>query len=323
MQKKYLNYLKEKAFMKAAGNRTVGVTRSANYTAVDDLRNTGHVSVINPINLDYCGKEQCSPGYQFGPYVRTCFVVHFVLSGKGVLEKNGVKHSIREGQTFLIYPNEECVYRADEKDPWKYMWVGFHGYLAEEFMLNAGFTKELPVQTLQNIGVVERIMNFMLEQVELTHVNELQRMSALYAILAELSKGKEEVKTHGSEQEYDYVRMAIDIMTSSYNKNIKVSDLADMIGLNRSYLTTLFKKEMKMSPQEFLIQFRMEKACSLLRTTKSPITSIAESIGYRDGLTFSKAFKREYGVSPAEFREQKTVSIVKKAKGDYEGMWPL
>lgn len=308
--------------MKKTDDRTVGFTTSPNYTVIDDLRNSGHVSVINPINLDYCGMEQCDPEHKFGPYVRTCYVVHFVISGKGKLVKNGKKYLIGAGEAFLIWPNEETYYQADKEDPWKYMWIGFHGFQAEEYMLNAGFTKDNPVLTLASMETVESIMDEMLKKAELTYVNGLQRMSALYALLAELCKGE---KQHNeiNATEYNYVKMAIDIMTSSYKKNIKVSELADTIGINRSYFTTLFKREMKMSPQEFLIQFRMEKAVALLCTTKSSISVIAEEIGYRDGLTFSKAFKREYGVSPAEYRGRKPVLIVKKAKGDYEGMWPL
>lgn len=60
-----------------------------------------------------------------------------------------------------------------------------------------------------------------------------------------------------------------------------------------------------MSPQEFLMNFRMKRAGDLLIKSPNTITTIAISVGYRDSLTFSKAFKKFYSVSPTIFREEK------------------
>lgn len=68
---------------------------------------------------------------------------------------------------------------------------------------------------------------------------------------------------------------------------MKVSELAERIGISRSYLSTIFKKEMHMSPQEFLICYRMERAVSLLTRTNNSINAIAEEVGYNDALSLN------------------------------------
>ena len=83
---------------------------------------------------------------------------------------------------------------------------------------------------------------------------------------------------------------------------IKIDDIADFIGISRSHLTGSFKKEMGVSPQEYLINFRLEKAASLLRSSKEQINIIAYQCGYEDSLSFSKAFKQKFGMSPKSFR---------------------
>jgi transcriptional regulator GlxA family with amidase domain len=59
---------------------------------------------------------------------------------------------------------------------------------------------------------------------------------------------------------------------------------------------------LKTSPQEYLINFRIEKACELMQANLLSIGDIARSVGYDDPLTFSKVFRKLKGVSPSKFR---------------------
>ena len=64
-----------------------------------------------------------------------------------------------------------------------------------------------------------------------------------------------------------------------------------------------------MSIQKFLIDFRMHKAASLLVGTADTVKEISMAVGYEDQLTFSKAFKKKFGVSPKYYREHKSTAI--------------
>ena len=84
--------------------------------------------------------------------------------------------------------------------------------------------------------------------------------------------------------------------------NVSVQDLADSIGLNRSYLHRLFKSAIGSSVQEYLLDLRIRKACALLKSTELPVSIISLSVGYEDTLYFSRLFKRKKGVSPSQYR---------------------
>ena len=88
------------------------------------------------------------------------------------------------------------------------------------------------------------------------------------------------------------------------NPQLTPEELAKHIGIHRSYLTTIFKKRIGISPQEYLLQCRLRHACKLLSETNNPIQEIARNVGYDNPLTFSKIFKSYYGISPRTFREQ-------------------
>ncbi len=84
--------------------------------------------------------------------------------------------------------------------------------------------------------------------------------------------------------------------------------------INRSYLYTLFKNAMGMSPQQFLTTFRITKAAELLQTTDLPVESIALSCGYLDPLVFTKSFKQMKKMSPSSYRKEMQKGETRKNK---------
>lgn len=87
----------------------------------------------------------------------------------------------------------------------------------------------------------------------------------------------------------------------------RICETAAYIGINRSYLSYVFKSEYGISPREYLLGLRMEQGCNLLRNTNTSITEIAQSIGYENPLTFSKCFKNVYGICPREYRNRNRI----------------
>ena len=107
----------------------------------------------------------------------------------------------------------------------------------------------------------------------------------------------------------DYIRAAIQFIRNQYYTPVKVSDIAACVGINRSYLYTLFIQETGMSPNEYLSSFRLTRAAEMLNITGDSIEQIASSCGYQDAVVFSKAFKKKYGISPRQFRKNEAEKL--------------
>ena len=101
-----------------------------------------------------------------------------------------------------------------------------------------------------------------------------------------------------------YVKKAVSFIQSNYCNPIRVTDVADYVCVNRSYLYTLFQNYLGRSPQQVLTMFRITKARELLESTSYPIESIALSCGYSDALVFTKAFRSMRGMSPSQYRKE-------------------
>lgn len=132
--------------------------------------------------------------------------------------------------------------------------------------------------------------------------NELLLLGELYTFLGWVAQSAQGSARRSRETAAEYVELAMEYIRSHFQEDLTVAKLAQYVGLNRSYLTTVFQNTINMSPQQYLMRFRMEWAAGMLCEDKLTVGEIARSCGYPDPLTFSKAFKRTLGVTPTQYR---------------------
>jgi len=90
----------------------------------------------------------------------------------------------------------------------------------------------------------------------------------------------------------------------NYRKNISLTDIADRFNINPTYFSGLFKKKTGMTYIRYLTMVRMQKAKSLLDRTDKKIYEICEAVGYSDVNHFNRVFRREYGMTPFDYRKR-------------------
>ncbi len=98
------------------------------------------------------------------------------------------------------------------------------------------------------------------------------------------------------------VRAFLDYANAFYNKEITVSDIANLYGINKKYAGRIFKKHMGMSFSEYLNTRRIKQAKTLLKSTNTSITDISLECGYNNISYFNKIFKNATGRTPNEYR---------------------
>lgn len=254
--------------------------------------------------VNCCGLSRTEPMHSFGPALKPHYLIHYILSGRGKFAIGGEEYPLDAGCGFLITPDELAFYQADEKDPWTYVWVGFSGTLAAEYVSNIGLSVRQPVFRSDASEELYRIVKDMMDHNTFDLSHDLRRNGQLGVFLSVIAEGSRVEKEGENGKANIYVRKAVSFIQSNYCNPIKVTDVADYVCINRSYLYTLFQNSMGMSPQRFLTTFRITKAAELLQTTALPIESIALSCGYQDPLVFTKAFRQMKQMSPSAFRKE-------------------
>ncbi len=256
------------------------------------------------MKLYFFGEERCIPGHHYGPGVRKVYLLHFILSGKGIFKTQGRQYELSKGQGFLICPNVLSYYEADYEAPWQYAWMGFSGQDAERLLETAGINEANPVFQFDMQGEIARLISLCEMKTTLKPMHELIKKSVLSELLLELTQEKDR-----TEQYNIYVDESIRFISQHYGQKLAINDIAEFIGINRSYLYKLFQEQFQMSPQDYLINYRLEQSKNLLSQTDLNIGEIAQLVGYSDQLIFSKIFKKRIGISPNAFRKKQTREI--------------
>ena len=88
------------------------------------------------------------------------------------------------------------------------------------------------------------------------------------------------------------------------DETLSIKDISEHVFLSSSYICTLFKSETGQTLNQYLTDFRIDKAKNLLIDPRYKITDISTRVGYSDGNYFGKTFKKLVGMSPSEYREQ-------------------
>ena len=254
--------------------------------------------------LCFCGMEDCTPGYSYGPAVRPQYVIHYIIDGEGSYTVNNKTYKLKKNQGFLICPGTVTYYEADKTNPWSYMWIGFNGVKAETYLNYANLNEENLIFEYSKDSTLKDYISEMLKLNEMDYSNELKLEGLLYFFMSKLVETRKDVFNQKAYKSAElYLEKSIEFIENNYSNNIKINDIANYIGINRSYLTHIFKKNIDTSPQEFLVTYKIDKACTLLQNTDLSIKVVAKSIGYSDPLTFSKIFKKVKGESPKNYKE--------------------
>ena len=246
------------------------------------------------------GRNKCEPLYSYEHFVRNRIILHFVIKGKGIVRINDWQYDVHEHQIFLIPDNTRVFYQADKDEPWEYIWLHIGGPKIPQILKEAGLSPDHPVYTpLAHSKTIEDLAMDILKH----YKRQYYCVGNLYKIcdyIIENSSSREEKEKNNS---LLYVKNVINYIQLKYSEPIKIDTIALSLGLNRSYLTRLFKDATGYSLQAYLLTYRMKMAVKLLENESMNVNEIAMRVGYNDTFTFSKAFKRHFGSSPSDYRK--------------------
>lgn len=106
----------------------------------------------------------------------------------------------------------------------------------------------------------------------------------------------------------DRFRSMISYIHCHYMEKIMLSQIADAAGISEREATRCFQSAIGQSPMEYLIQYRLNQSKKLLMESDLTITEISYLCGFTDSAYFGKAFRKEYGMTPSNYRRQNSGS---------------
>ncbi|WP_342572471.1 AraC family transcriptional regulator [Paenibacillus sp. FSL R5-0749] len=232
-----------------------------------------------------------------------------VIAGKGSLIMDNVIHIVSQDDWFLLKPGMHVEFHTDMEAPVRYQIILFSCVtLTRSRNTWHSDAVDFPVTGKLNVpsntrDIQEMMDNLMSGKHSFTSLEKTRRKHLLHQLLIQLMM-------HVNEAAPPVAGMdrALEYMTHQYMKDIRVDQMARLAGLSVNHFIRTFKRQLNMTPIEYILKQRMAKAKQLLFSSDK-IKEIAEQVGYRDEHYFSRVFKKNEGVAPTLYMKNKVSRI--------------
>ncbi len=226
----------------------------------------------------------------------------YAARGDGLLIVDGVEYKIPKGWGFYLpakYPHE---YMGVGNVPLETHWISFAGSCIDSMLSSLDLEKPT-VFKIGDLTTLEGIWAKMLKTIKSNDLGSGYANSALlYSFLVELNRIITCPAASKENSRMEQLQPIIDYIDRNYSMNITLKDLSRIVGLSPQYICRIFKECMNMRPFEHLAKKRIFESKKLLTETDLTITEISKAVGYNDCSYFCVVFKRQEGVSPADYR---------------------
>ena len=239
-------------------------------------------------------------------YENSAFI--YAIGNSGNITLDGKTYPIKSNCLLHIGPDHPVTVCAENEEIEYYIVVyqadlppdAGRMLLRESLQINP-FQKTYLLQIAKPLSLSAQLVSMVNEWHEKTPLAQLRIKQSFYAIVCsmylELTSGQSGSMTF---DQFDYIYR---YLQQNYDQNISIQALADSLGMARSTIHKLFKDKIGLSPQQFLMQLRLDAVCRLLENSQATIDEIAAQAGLRDKSYLTRVFKEKYGITPGAYRK--------------------
>ena len=251
------------------------------------------------VRMSFCCCHRYNPSEPFGPITPNRYVVNIVEAGRGIVEMNGRRHSVVTGQAFVLFPGKIYRWKSDGLEPWNYIGVELIGDGVEKMFEEFGISSQNPVIDFNSPHKAMDAAYDLFMECE----KKCRSHFALSVCFNHLLECLEEsLVVRKLPAKNFYMIRAVEYIKENYNQNISVENIANMLGIERSYLSRLFKTYKNKSTQNYIIDYRIQRAKKMFEEEDLNVSQVCAAVGYTNIYCFSRIFKSRVGMSPKEYR---------------------
>lgn len=231
------------------------------------------------------------------------YQILYITRGSGLFESDSCKLcTIKEGTVILLFPGERHRYKPHQETGWDEYWIGTKGEIMDNLVSNNFFRPENPCF---HIGFNENIFNIFESIIEKTKTElpgyqSLISGSIFYLMGCLNSFSKQLPQEHGEKE--ILVNKARILFRSNIDKTFSPEQAAEELQVGYSWFRKVFKSYTGLSPGQYAIQLKIEKAKVMLADPNILVKEIAHLLKFESSFYFSKLFKEKTGITPTEYR---------------------
>lgn len=250
-------------------------------------------NIAMPYGLRSMGHCRARIGWKDSPYQKTFVQVFWVVEGVGEFICNEKKYLVKAEECFVYFPGHTHLITA-MSDIFEYRFFTIDGKMAETVVRSFDLIDEprfVGVCPITEFQILEQ------EILDVTPFGQAHCSEKAFGLLSRVS-GINKVKQYSAVIENCLALIERQLHSSELN----VNKMSEELKIHRSQLTRQFKKELGMTPIEYLISKRAQKGLKLLEETRLPVKEIAKMCGYQQPDYFAKAIRAMTGLRPGQIK---------------------
>ena len=272
---------------------------------LDDVffQTPGKLSRAFPYTLLAAGRRICTPAEMPIAHRFNHHTLILTLSGKGLLQVNGVSSLLHEGTIAWLDSSMLYSHRCEPRHAhWSYLWVGFVGYGLDTLFDSLGVVAN-PVFDMKTVHNLQGMFEGILGEVE---GRGFIADGQCFALLAQLISSLVSERAYNGDVGGAVQRLqrVMETVRADLARAWTVAELAPAANMSQAQLFRRFRQRTGTTPIDWLRHERVNAAKRLLVVTDEQIGKIAARCGYPDPFHFARDFKKLVGVTPSEFRRQ-------------------
>ena len=234
------------------------------------------------------------------------YLLKLSMNGCGVLEYEGQRYRVPAGSFFWIDCNKpQSYYTDDQEEGWHVVWLHFNGVNAKNYYdafmsINGGSpVSSLPLNS-NAYTLFQELLAVMASDEEQLR-KDFETAGLITGLLTECMKATMSAKDSLSVPQIIHATMLY--LQENYTQRHTLESLGAKFNINPFYLQKQFKKYLGLSPTEYCIYLRINRAKVLMRSTYATIGEIAREVGIENLGYFTRLFKQHEGMTPQAYRE--------------------
>lgn len=253
--------------------------------------------------LIFGGFERCASDFEIKRNSYPYYVLEVPVSGRCWLKIEDTDYELCRGRVGAFAPGQSHHYICDSENPMHHLFVAFTGWGAEGLLQQCGFDSRnvLSVAWFEDIVFLAEML---VKRAYEKH-DDSQRLCVSYLKTLMLEVAGQSLKHRPSAvpASLDTYRQCRKYIDDHFSEILLPSEAADKCGINVRYMSRLFRKYANITPHEYIMRLKLNKAANLLLNSTSAIKEIAEMVGFEDPYHFSRNFKKFHTVSPNQYRK--------------------
>ena len=235
---------------------------------------------------------------------RRDYQILYVASGKAHFWFNGIEEIVDSGHMVLYKPKDVQKYVYYVEDHPEVFWIHFTGYDVKNILEYHGISLDQHVFFSGSLPEYKMSFRKIIRELQQCEYGYEDYIASLFNNILLLVSRQQQNGENYTVTIPEEIEMAVSYFNENYNTKISVAQYAESLHISTNWFIRNFKQHMKISPAQYLLSLRMVNAQSLLENTDYSVGEIAEIVGYDNQLYFSRVFKKEYGISPVQYRKR-------------------